>query len=197
MSHPAQTSWAASGCGTVIVAGPSTRSLERMNSRAVCTSSLLVRALLAYSVHEHEVGTAKRVRLELRRRSFTVEDDGRGLGLDRDGYVVGMLEQLTGRGGEVVLHGIGLAIVAMSSQMLSIESRRGGLLSTQAYSLGIAQGPVQSRPAGSERGTRVIVTLSSDAPDIECDEVLAQVEAWRATHPNLRIEVVIDENHAL
>jgi len=41
------------------------------------------------------------------------------------------------------------------------------------------------------------VTLSSDAPEIECGEVLAQVEAWRATHPDLRIEVVIDEKQAL
>lgn len=168
-----------------------------MNSRAVGTSSLLVRAVLAYSIHEHEVGTAKRVQIKLRRRAFTVEDDGRGIGLDRDGYVVGLLEQLTGRSGEVVLHGLGLAIVAMSSPMLSIDSCRGGLLSRQTYSWGIAQGPVQNQPADSERGTRVTVELSSDAPEIECGEVLAQVEAWRATHPDLRIEVVIDEKHAL
>lgn len=164
-----------------------------MSSRAVGTSSLLVRALLAYSIHEHEVGAAKRVQLRLQRRSFSVEDDGRGIGLDRDGYVIGLLGQLTGRGGEVALHGIGLAIVAMSSPMLRIESRRDGLLSTQSYSWGVAQGPVQSQPAGCERGTRVTVTLPSDAPEIECGEVLAQVEAWRATHPDLGIEVVIDE----
>jgi DNA gyrase/topoisomerase IV subunit B len=153
--------------------------------------------VLAYSVHEHQVGTAKSVRLRLQRRSFIVEDDGRGMGLDRDGYVVGLLEQLTGRIGEVVLHGIGLAIVAMSSPMLSIESRRGGLLSTQTYSWGIPRGPVQSHPAGPETGTRLTVTLPSDAPEIESGEVLAQVEAWRASHPNLEFEVVIDEKESV
>ena len=163
--------------------------------RAVGPSSLLVRAVLAYSIHEHEVGAAKRVQLKLQRRSFTVEDDGRGMGLDRDGYVVGLLEQLAGRGGEVALHGIGLAMVAMSSPMVSIESRRDGWLSTQAYSWGVAQGPVQSQPAGPGRGTRVTVALASDAPEIEYREVLSQVEAWRVTHPDLRIEIVIDEKH--
>lgn len=80
-----------------------------MNTRAVGASSVLVRAMVAYSIHEHEAGAAKSVRLELRRRSFTVEDDGRGMGLDRDGYVAGLLEQLSHGLGEVALHGIGLA----------------------------------------------------------------------------------------
>lgn len=167
-----------------------------MKGRAVGASSLLVRALLAYSIHEHEAGAAKRIQLKLQRRSFTIEDDGRGMGLDRDGYVVGLLEQLTDHGREVVLHGIGLAMIAMSSPKLSIESRRHGSLSTQTYSWGIAQGPVKSQPAGPETGTRVAVTLASDAPEIERGEVLAQVEAWRATYPGLTIEVVIDETDA-
>jgi len=131
----------------------STRSSERMNSRVVGASSLLVRAVLAYSIHEHEAGAAKRVRLKLQRRAFTVEDDGRGIGLDRDGYVAGLLEQLTGRSGEVVLHGIGLAIVAMSSPMLSIESCRGGLLSRQTYSWGIARPGAESAGRLRERDT--------------------------------------------
>jgi DNA gyrase/topoisomerase IV subunit B len=152
--------------------------------------------MLAYSVHEHEVGSAKWVQLKMQRRSFTVQDDGRGMGLDRDGYAAGLLEQLTDRGGEVALHGIGLAIVAMSSPMLTIESRRGGRLSTQAYSWGISHGPVQSQPAGCETGTRVTVALPTEAPEIEIAEVLAQVEVWRAAHPELTIEVV-DEEHAL
>jgi DNA gyrase/topoisomerase IV subunit B len=166
-----------------------------MNTRAVNSSSVLAKAVLAYSVYEHEVGSAKFVQLKLQRRSFTVQDDGRGMGLDRDGYVSGLLEQLSGRRGEVALHGIGLAIVAMSSPMLTVESRRGGRLSTQSYSWGIAHGPVESRPAGSETGTRVTVALPSEGPGIEIADVLGQVEAWRASHPELTIEVV-DEEHA-
>ena len=118
------------------------------------------------------------------------------MGLDRDGYASGLLEQLAGRGGEVAIHGIGLAIVAASSPMLTIESRRGGRLSRQDYSWGIAQGVAQIQPATFDTGTEVTVALPSDAPEIESGEVLAQVDAWRASHPELTIEVV-DEEHAL
>lgn len=72
------------------------------------TSTAFVRALLAYSVYEHQVGSATRVNLVLKARACRLEDDGRGMGLDRDGYVVGLLEQLAARSGEMALHGLGL-----------------------------------------------------------------------------------------
>ena len=117
------------------------------------TSTVLVRALLAYSVHEHQDGTATQLHLTLQPRSCTVQDNGRGMGLDRDGYVVGLLEQLAARRSEVALHGIGLAIIAMSSPLLRIESRRNGRLSAQAFAWGVAQGPVCSEPAEGATGT--------------------------------------------
>jgi DNA gyrase/topoisomerase IV subunit B len=154
-------------------------------------SSVLVRALIAYSVHEHQVGSATRVVVTLSPHSCTVEDDGRGMGLDREGYVVGLLEQLTARQGEVALHGIGLAILAMSSPLLTIESQRASRRFTQTYSWGQADGPVRSDPAGDATGTCVTFKLSSDAPRIDEAEVLEQVQVWRAAHPNLRLEVRI------
>ena len=154
-------------------------------------SSVLVRALIAYSVHEHQEGSATRVVVTLAPRSCTVEDDGRGMGLDREGYVTGLLEQLTARQGEVALHGIGLAILAMSSPLLTIESRRAGQRFTQTYSWGQADGPVRSDPTGDATGTRVAFRLSSEAPGIDEAEVLEQVQIWRAAHPNLRLEVSI------
>jgi DNA gyrase/topoisomerase IV subunit B len=108
-----------------------------------------------------------------------------------------MLEQLSARRSDVVLHGIGLAIMAMSSPLLTIESRRSGRLSTQAYSWGFAQGPVRSQPVDGATGTRVTFTLPSDGPEIDSDEVLAQVQVWRAAHPALRIEVVVVGRHVL
>jgi len=154
-------------------------------------SSVLVRALIAYSVHEHQEGSATRVVVTLSPHSCTVEDDGRGMGLDREGYVVGLLEQLTARQGEVALHGIGLALLAMSSPLLTIESQRAGRRFTQTYSWGQADGPVRSDPAGDATGTCVTFKLSSDAPRIDEAEVLEQVQVWRAAHPNLRLEVRI------
>ncbi len=152
-------------------------------------SSVLVRALIAYSVHEHQEGSATRVVVTLAPRSCTVEDDGRGMGLDREGYVSALLEQLTARQGEVALHGVGLAVLAMFSPLLTIESRRAGRRFTQTYSWGQADGPVRSEPADEVTGTRIAFSLSSEAPAIDEAEVLEQVQVWRAAHPNLRLEV--------
>jgi DNA gyrase subunit B len=154
-------------------------------------SSVLVRALIAYSVHEHQQGSATRVTVTLTPHSCTVEDDGRGMGLDRAGYVTGLLEQLSARQGEVALHGIGLAVLAMSSPHLTIESQRAGRRFTQTYSWGQADGPVRSDPASDATGTRVAFRLSSESPAIDEAEVLEQVRIWRAAHPNLRLDVRI------
>lgn len=155
----------------------------------VTNTSVLVRALLAYSVHEHQTGSAARLRIRLTPHSCTVEDDGRGIGLDRDGYVSGLVEQLAACRGEVALHGIGLAIVAMASPRLTIESRRAGRRYSQHYSWGVAEDSVSSEPTDEAPGTRLTLTLPLDVPPIESDEVLAQVQLWRATHPNLQIDV--------
>ena len=160
----------------------------------VSSSAVLVRALLAYSIHEHQdpAGTATRVVVKLQRRRCSIEDDGRGMGLHRDGYVPGLLEQLAGRRSEVALHGIGLAIVAMSSPHMCIESRRGGHLLTQEFAWGAVQGPVRSTPWDGPTGTRVTFTLPDDAPGIAFGEVMAQVDTWRVAYPGLRIEVSHD-----
>ena len=49
-------------------------------------------ALIAYSIYEHgyEGGTATRVHVRLGDRSCVLEDNGRGIGLHREGYVVGL-----------------------------------------------------------------------------------------------------------
>lgn len=157
-------------------------------------AAVLVRALLAYSVHEHQdaAGTATRIAVRLQPRCCSIEDDGRGIGLHRDGYVVGLLEQLAGRRSEVALHGIGLAIVAMSSPHMSIESRRGGHLLTQEFAWGVAQGPVRSEPWDGPTGTRITFTLADEAPAIDANAVMAQVRTWQAAHPGLTIEVTSD-----
>jgi DNA gyrase/topoisomerase IV subunit B len=154
-------------------------------------SSVLVRALLAYSVHEHQAGSATRLHVRLKPHSCTVEDDGRGIGLDRDGYVSSLLEQLSARRSEVALHGIGLAIIAMSSPLLTVESRRGRQLCTQTYSWGVAAGPMRVEPSDETTGTRVTFVLPKEAAAIDDGEVLEQVEIWRAAHPGLLIDVQV------
>ena len=155
------------------------------------SSAVLVRALLAYSVYEHryEGGTATQVELRLQPRSCTLEDNGRGISLHREGYVTGLVEQLAVRRGEVALHGLGLAIIAMSSPLMTIQSRRDGRSFVQRFAWGVAQGQLESEPWEGQTGTCVTFVLSDDAPVIDFGEVVAQAEFWRAAHPGLHIEV--------
>jgi DNA gyrase/topoisomerase IV subunit B len=163
-----------------------------MNSPSAPNPSVvLVRALLAYSIYEHkyEGGTATRVELKLQPRSCTIEDDGRGIGLHRDGYVTGLVEQLAARRSEVALHGLGLAIIAMSSPSLTVQSRRDGRSFVQRFAWGVAQGQLEAEPWEGPTGTLVTFNISDGAPVIDFAEVIAQAELWRTAHPGLHIEV--------
>jgi len=162
-------------------------------------SAVLIRALIAYSVYEHkyEGGTATRVSINLKARSCTLEDDGRGIGLHRPGYVTGLVEQLTSRGSKVAIHGLGLAIAAMSSPSTIIQSRRDGQQFTQGFAWGVAQGDVEHEPWSGLTGTRIMFTLADGAPDIDFEAVAAQVDLWRKAHPGLEMEVSCEREHAL
>lgn len=160
-------------------------------------SSVLVLALIAYSVYEHgyEGGTATHVRVRLGARACTVEDDGRGIGLHRDGYVTGLVEQLAGRQPKVAIHGLGLAVAAMVSPLLVIRSRRDGQQFTQRFAWGAAQGNIECEPWSGPSGTRITITLADEAPVIDAVAIHRQVNVWRAAHPGLGIEVVSDTVH--
>jgi DNA gyrase/topoisomerase IV subunit B len=157
----------------------------------VNTSSTCVLALIAYSVHEHQVGDAKRIRVVLKPRECVLEDDGRGVGLDREGYVTGLVEQLTDRQCGTVLHGLGLAITAMASPLLVIQSHRHGRVHEQAFSWGRALRPAESSPGTGGVGTRVMLAFSPEAPAIEPQDILAQVDHWRALFPALVLDVEV------
>jgi hypothetical protein len=80
------------------------------------TSALLVCALTAYSVHEHQEGFVREITISLNRDGFAVEDDGRGIGLDRDRYVDTLMGTPVGGPGPVQLHGVGLSVVASKAK---------------------------------------------------------------------------------
>lgn len=151
--------------------------------------ALFTDALLAYSVHEHQLGHVKRIDLRVQPRAFTIQDDGRGMGLDRPGYVESLLGLLAGAAGEVQLHGIALAIIAAASPRLTVESRRGDHNWMQCFAWGIAEAPPTQGPAGPARGTRVTVELPADAAVLDVETVRAQAARWQAAHPGLAIEV--------
>ena len=146
-------------------------------------------ALLAYAVHEHQEGHARHIDVWLRPESFTIQDNGRGMGLEREGYVEGLMGLLTGRIAVVHLHGVGLSLIATSTPRLEVESRRAGNRWHQSFSWGAADGPPLWEPSGPETGTRITFSGSVSSPEAELAEVGAQAERWLAQNPQLTITV--------
>lgn len=152
-------------------------------------SALLARALLAYSIHEHQEGHVGRIDIWVRPESFAVRDDGRGMGLHREGYVEGLMGLLVGQSGAVHLHGVGLSLIAASTPRLEVESRRDGSLWKQSFTWGVADGPPVREPAGPETGTCMTFHMPAGFQELELDDLLAQVTLWRERNPHLRIVV--------
>lgn len=149
--------------------------------------TLFARALLAYSVHEHKEGHARRIDVWVGPDAFVVQDDGRGMGLDRGGYVESLMGLLVGRAEEVQLHGVGLSLIAAATPRLEIESRRGGTLWRQSFTWGIADGPPVGEPCGPETGTRTSFTAPAAWSALDRAELSAQIEVWQQRNPTLTI----------
>lgn len=62
-----------------------------LGARLMTLFTRLAKALLAYAVYEHQEGHARRIDLWPQPRSLIVQDDGRGMGLDRDGDVESLM----------------------------------------------------------------------------------------------------------
>ena len=148
-------------------------------------STQLARALIAYSVHEHQEGHVRRIDVWIRPGSLIVQDDGRGMGLDRAGYVDGLMGSLACRTDIVQLHGIALSLVATSTPSLHIESRRNGSLWTQRFAWGVPEAAPHCVGPTSETGTRIEMNVAHGEAEIEASAVIAQVDHWRRAHPAL------------
>ena len=146
-------------------------------------------ALLAYALHEHQAGHAHRIDLWLFPESFTVQDDGRGVGLDREGYVEGLMGLLVGHPGVIQLHGVGLSLVAASTPRLEVESWRSGSLWKQSFTWGVADHPPRREPAGRQTGTRITFVGRASSPSVELAELVAQIDRWREWNRQLMIAV--------
>ena len=149
--------------------------------------ALFVSAALAYAVHEHQLGHVTRIDVWLEPESFTVQDDGRGMGLDRAGYAEGLMGTLICSAAAVQLHGVGLSLIAASTPRLEVQSHRSGELWSQSFSWGKADGPPKREVAATGAGTRMYFAGPSVSQDAERAEVIAQVERWREFNPGLTI----------
>lgn len=149
--------------------------------------TLFARALLACSVHEHQEGHVRRIEVWATPGSFTLQDNGRGMGLDRDAYVAELMGVVVVRSAVVQLHGVGLSLVAASTPRLAIESRRGDDVWTHTFCWGVADAPPLRKPAGAQRATRITLATAPGAADADRAELLMQIELWRQSHPQLTI----------
>ena len=83
-------------------------------------------------------------------------------------------EQLALRQAKVAIHGLGLAVAAMSSPFMVIQSRRDGYQFTQRFSWGVAQGDIEREPWSGVTGTRIVITLPDEAPVIDAGAVTSR-----------------------
>ena len=155
-----------------------------------CTDTMtlftrLARALIAYSVHEHQEGHVRQIDVWLHPRSIVVQDDGRGMGLDRADYVDDLMGLLACKSNVVQLHGVGLSLIATSTPSLHIESRRKGSLWTQNFKWGVAEAAPHQAGSATGTGTRIEVDVAQEEADIEIADVIAQVDHWRLANPAL------------
>ncbi len=134
----------------------------------------LVYEVVDNSIDEAMAGYARNIRVTVNNEgSVTVEDDGRGIPVDRHeqlsqemGREVSALEgvmcvlkfggkfekgayQTTGG-----LHGVGVTVVNFLSQWCEVEVCRGGHVYQQEYERGVPQGPVRRVGATTRNGTK-------------------------------------------
>lgn len=156
-------------------------------------TDLLVKALLAYSVHEHQLGHTRHVDIWLAPDQIALQDDGRGIGLDRHGYVENLLGTLVCQSSEVQLHGIGLSLVAAVTPLLVVQSTRSGVGWRQSFEYGVAIEPPTRLAPVQNAGT--LITLAGLPPVSEdgVASLAAQSKVWQAASPGLAI--VFHEHH--
>jgi DNA gyrase subunit B len=134
----------------------------------------LVYEVVDNSIDEAMAGFAKTVSVAINSDgSVTVEDDGRGIPVDRHDQLSEILQRdvstLEGVmtvlkfGGKFEkkayqqsggLHGVGVTVVNFLSQWCEVEVYRDGKIYTQSYERGVATGPVRESGTTTKRGTK-------------------------------------------
>ncbi len=134
----------------------------------------LVYEVVDNSIDEAMAGHAKSVSVTINADgSVTVEDDGRGIPVDRHAQLSEMLQRdvstLEGVmtvlkfGGKFEkkayqtsggLHGVGVTVVNFLSQWCEVEVHRKGRVYTQSYERGVPNGPVHESGSTTKRGTK-------------------------------------------
>ena len=129
----------------------------------------LVYEVVDNSVDEHMAGFGSKIKVSINKDgSVTVEDDGRGIPVDKHKiYKIPAVQVALTKlhaGGKFDkksyaisggLHGVGISVVNALSEKLIIEIRRDGKIYTQEYSKGEAKTKLKSIEGGNGSGTKI------------------------------------------
>lgn len=165
---------------------------DRLSASAVTSMpTRLAEALVLYALHEHLHGDARRLEVRITPRCFSIRDDGRGMGLDREDYVTGLMTLLAEgeMPADIALHGVGLSLVATSTPRLAIESRRASGIWTQTFRWGVPEAPARWIAAPQGSGTRIEFDVATGDTDIDVEALRARFDAWRKALPDLVLDV--------
>lgn len=161
-------------------------------------TGIALRALLLYSLAEHQSGHATTIRVTAEGRSFGISDNGRGHAIDRaiDGssYLKFIYTHLDypfepGQSAPVQLQGVGMSLVnALCSELALVVRKRDERLGVLFHD-GKLQASRREKVASDETGVSVSATLH---PQLQRGGVAAEpLEAWLrgvlAVSPSLQL----------
>ncbi|MEI8210819.1 MAG: DNA gyrase subunit B [Planctomycetota bacterium] len=179
----------------------------------------LVYEVVDNSIDEAMAGFAKTVSVSINADgSVTVEDDGRGIPVERHtdlsetlGRDISTLEgvmTVLKFGGKFEkkayqtsggLHGVGVTVVNFLSQWCEVEVHRDGKVSTQSYERGVATGPVREAGVTVKRGTKTTFKPDSQIfPNTKFlyDTLAKRLQELAFLNSGVRIRVRDERNNA-
>lgn len=148
-------------------------------------TAYVVRALVLYSLAEHQAGHAGTIRVIAEGASFSVSDDGRGHSINKEvdgspylNFIYGQLDYpfAPNLGGAIQLQGIGMSLVNSLCGELAVEVRKPEHMLRLRFSSGQLTDKQVLITQSVQTGNTVSGTIASQLQHIPLNEAL--LEQW-------------------
>lgn len=171
---------------------------EPQSAQNFDATDYVVRALVLYSLAEHQAGHAAEIRVTANGTAFSVADDGRGHSINKEvddspylNFIYGQLDYpfATNLGGAIQLQGIGMSLINSLCSELAVEVRK----SEQVLRLLFRSGQLTDRQVETVHSEQTGNTISgTTAPQLKRSRLNESLlELWlcrvAATSPSLRL----------
>ncbi len=161
-------------------------------------AEMAVRAVVLYSLMEHQAGNASTIRVTKRGRTFSVSDDGRGHSLDRTVRGTSYLSFVythfeypfeTVPGVPVQLHGIGTSLVNALCTDLTLTVRKHDETLTIVWKNAMVHDAQRAPTSNEQTGLTLEGRVRDDllADEASIDELEAWLQRVSLTHPRLSV----------